>query len=175
MASSRSLPSSSQWAGTHCRWIGRAPPLARAVRFSQMAAPRGEDWAAGPPRSVARDDWESLHITIGSWWVLQEMLCRCLQCHHLSSIAGAATPHTSLVYSTVHIQLGGRSPQRSTSPNTTSRVPLGTRRPLSARAVDILCSSVGEQWRGPRHHCRAQWLWTDAASARPSLFVCLLI
>ena len=63
--SARSLPLRPQWEGTHCRTIWR-PPSDSPFSFLQMPMPNGELWAAGPSRSEARADWESVHTTIGS-------------------------------------------------------------------------------------------------------------
>ena len=63
--SARSLPLRPQWEGTHCRTIWRLPSDS-PLSVLQVSMPNGELWAAGPSRSEAKADWESVHTTMGS-------------------------------------------------------------------------------------------------------------
>ena len=80
----------------------------------------------------------------------------CCHASHVTRLLDRAytarrTGTSAVLLSEHHIQ--------GTSKHTAFTIGSRCRRPLQQRV---------EQWRGPRQRCRAQWLWTDAASARPS-------
>ena len=63
-SSPRSFPGMPQWAGTHC-CVTRCPVSVMLQSKVQTVAPCRVVWVLGPPTTVVRAAWESVHRTTG--------------------------------------------------------------------------------------------------------------